>query len=166
MMRKMEDFHISIGKRTKKLLTVKIWGFWVEIIMHGANYRDGRGQVFTRKEYIKGKPQIKIAKFQGGKRGTYEYCVQLLMPLPTSFITATKRAVLQVVDTDDADRPVDYGETGRVMLTTLTKEFFVPRFLERDEGEREPPCELYPWDGVSGVRPFSALASSTTVGVY
>ena len=76
------------------------------------------------------------------------------------------RAVLQVVDTDDADRPVDYGETGRVMLTTLTKEFFVPRFLERDEGEREPPCELYPWDGVSGVRPFSALASSTTVGVY
>ena len=76
------------------------------------------------------------------------------------------RAVLQVVDPDDADRVVEYGATGRVMLTTLTKEFFVPRFLERDEGEREPPCELYPWDGVSGVRPFSALASSTTVGVY
>ena len=76
------------------------------------------------------------------------------------------RAVLQVVDPDDADRVVDYGGTGRVMLTTLTKEFFVPRFLERDEGEREPPCEPYPWDGVSGVRPFSALASSTTVGVY
>ena len=76
------------------------------------------------------------------------------------------RAVLQVVDPDDADRVVGYGETGRVMLTTLTKEFFVPRFLERDEGEREPPSELYPWDGVSGVRPFSALASSTTVGVY
>ena len=34
---------------------------------------------------------------------------------------------------------VDYGETGRVRLTTLTKEFFVPGFLERDEGEREPP---------------------------
>ncbi len=76
------------------------------------------------------------------------------------------RAVLQVVDPDDADRVVEYGGTGRVMLTTLTKEFFVPRFLERDEGEREPPCDLYPWDGVSGVRPFSALASSTTVGVY
>ena len=76
------------------------------------------------------------------------------------------RAVLQVVDPDDGDRMMEYGETGRVMLTTLTKEFFVPRFLERDEGEREPPCELYPWDGVSGVRPFSALGSSTTVGVY
>ena len=76
------------------------------------------------------------------------------------------RAVLQVVDPDDADRVVGYGETGRVMLTTLTKEFFVPRFQERDEGEREPPCEQYPWDGVSGVRPFSRLASATTVGVY
>ncbi len=76
------------------------------------------------------------------------------------------RAVLQVVDPDDAGHAVGYGETGRVMLTTLTKEFFVPRFQERDEGEREPPCEQYPWDGVSGVRPFSRLASATTVGVY
>ena len=64
---------------SKLLPIVKIWAFMVEIIMHGANYRDGTGQVFTRKEYIKGKPQIKIAKFQGGKRNTYEYCVQLLI---------------------------------------------------------------------------------------
>jgi hypothetical protein len=48
----------------------------------------------------------------------------------------------------------------------LTREFFVPGFLERDEGEREPPCDAYPWDGISGVRPFHKLASSTTVGVY
>ena len=47
--------------------------------MHGANYRRGRGQPYTRKEYIKGKPQIKIAKFHGGKPGNYEFCVQLLM---------------------------------------------------------------------------------------
>ena len=33
------------------------------------------------------------------------------------------------------------AQTGRVKLTTLTKEFFVPGFLERDEGEREPPYE-------------------------
>ena len=76
------------------------------------------------------------------------------------------RAVLQVVDSDNPDEVVGYGETGRVMLTTLTKEFFVPRFLERDEGEREEPYEKYPWDGVSGVRPFGGLAASTTVGVY
>ncbi len=76
------------------------------------------------------------------------------------------RGVIQVVDPDDPDRVVEYGDTGRVMITTLTKEFFLPRFLERDEGEREPPYEQYPWDGVSGVRPFGRLASSTTVGVY
>jgi phenylacetate-coenzyme A ligase PaaK-like adenylate-forming protein len=76
------------------------------------------------------------------------------------------RAVVQVVDFDDPDKVVDYGKTGRVMLTTLTKEFFMPRFLERDEGEREMPYIKYPWDGVSGVRPFRGFAATTTVGVY
>ncbi len=63
------------------------------------------------------------------------------------------RAVIQVVNADDEQTVVEYGQTGRVMLTTLTKELFMPRFMERDEGEREPPYEAYPWDGVSGVRP-------------
>ena len=76
------------------------------------------------------------------------------------------RAAIQVVDPKNYDRVVGYGETGRVLLTTLTKEFFVPRFPERDEGEREPPYVKFPWDGVSGVRPFSELAESTVVGVY
>ena len=51
-------------------------------------------------------------------------------------------------------------------LTTLTRETFIPGFLERDEGERELPYAKYPWDGISGVRPFRALAATTTVGVY
>ncbi len=83
-----------------------------------------------------------------------------------SYYGPQPRAVLEVVDPDDADRVVGYGETGRVKLTTLTRELFVPGFLERDEGERESPYEKYPWDGVSGVRPFARLAASTTVGVY
>ena len=76
------------------------------------------------------------------------------------------RAVIEVVDPDDTNTVVGYGETGRVRLTTLTKEFFVPGFLERDEGEREEPYDTYPWDGISGVRPFGKLAGGTTVGVY
>jgi phenylacetate-coenzyme A ligase PaaK-like adenylate-forming protein len=76
------------------------------------------------------------------------------------------RAVVEVVDTEDGVTVVDYGKTGRVRLTTLTKEFFMPGFLERDEGERERPYETFPWDGVSGVRPFAKLAATTTVGVY
>ena len=42
----------------------------------------------------------------------------------------------------------------------------VPRFLERDEAEREAPYARFPWDGVSGVRPYRAFAATTTVGVY
>ena len=76
------------------------------------------------------------------------------------------RAIIEVVSFDDPNVVVGYGETGRARLTTLTKEFFVPGFLERDEGEREAPFDLYPWDGISGVRPFRKLAASTTVGVY
>ena len=69
-------------------------------------------------------------------------------------------------DPDDLDRPVTYGERGRVLLTTLTREFFMPRFPERDECEREPPIELYPWDGVRNVRPFSKTNTKVAVGVY
>jgi phenylacetate-coenzyme A ligase PaaK-like adenylate-forming protein len=76
------------------------------------------------------------------------------------------RAVAEVVEFKDYNRLVEVGQTGRVLLTTLTKEFFVPRFAERDEGEREPPGEKYPWHGVSGVRPFHEIAATTTVGVY
>lgn len=83
-----------------------------------------------------------------------------------SYYAPQPRAVTEVVEFEDSNQVVGYGETGRVKLTTLTKEFFVPGFLERDEGEREMPFATYPWDGVSGVRPYHKLASSTTVGVY
>jgi phenylacetate-coenzyme A ligase PaaK-like adenylate-forming protein len=76
------------------------------------------------------------------------------------------RAMIEVVDPDNPDRVVEYGATGRVRLTTLTKEFFMPRFLERDEAEREPPCDLYPWDGVRNVRPFSRFQTTVVEGVY
>jgi phenylacetate-coenzyme A ligase PaaK-like adenylate-forming protein len=92
------------------------------------------------------------------------------MPTPPEYKIAyyapQPRAAVQVVDFDDYDKVVDYGKEGRVVLTTLTKEFFVPRFMERDEGVRERPSEKYPWDGVSGVKPFRAFAATTTVGVY
>lgn len=83
-----------------------------------------------------------------------------------SYYAPQPRAAIQVVDPKNFDKLVEYGQTGRVLLTTLTKEFFVPRFAERDEGERERPFEKYPWDGVSGVRPFSEFAATTVVGVY
>ena len=76
------------------------------------------------------------------------------------------RAMIEIVDPDNPYKLVDYNHTGRVRLTTLTREFFVPRFLERDEAEREFPCEKYPWDGVRNVRPFKQLGASVVEGVY
>ena len=76
------------------------------------------------------------------------------------------RAMIEVVDPSEPTRIVEYGQLGRVRLTTLTKEFFMPHFLERDEGIRRPPCEKYPWDGVADVRPFSGFAVPIVEGVY
>jgi len=76
------------------------------------------------------------------------------------------RAVLRVVDPEATGQTVAYGEWGRVELTTLTKEFFMPRFLERDEAIRREPTDAYPWDGVAEVRPFGASTQKIVEGVY
>jgi hypothetical protein len=76
------------------------------------------------------------------------------------------RAVLRVVDPVRADDLVTYGAWGRVELTTLTREFFLPRFLERDEAIRREPRPPYAWDGVAEVRPFGAMEKNIVEGVY
>jgi len=86
------------------------------------------------------------------------YAITYYPPLP--------RAVFEIVDPDDLDKAVKYGERGRVLLTTLTREFFMPRFPERDEGVRAAPCAAYPWDGVRDLGLLTALQTSVAVGVY
>src|SRR3989440_3440316 len=76
------------------------------------------------------------------------------------------RAVLRVVRPDKTEQVVSYGEWGRVELTTLTREFFMPRFLERDEAIRREPRAPYAWDGVAEVRPFGAMEKQIVEGVY
>lgn len=76
------------------------------------------------------------------------------------------RAVLRVVDPENSEELVDYDAWGRVELTTLTKELFMPRFLERDEALRRRPIAAYPWDGVAEVRPYRAQQDSIVEGVY
>jgi phenylacetate-coenzyme A ligase PaaK-like adenylate-forming protein len=76
------------------------------------------------------------------------------------------RAVLRVVNPKKTDETTPYGEWGRVELTTLTKEFFCPRFLERDEVIRRAPRPPYAWDGVGDVRPFGAMEKTIVEGVY
>lgn len=76
------------------------------------------------------------------------------------------RAVLRVVDRDDPAREVDYGQWGRVELTTLTREFFMPRLLERDEAIRREPWGPFGSDGVGDVRPLGWETRKTVEGVY
>jgi phenylacetate-coenzyme A ligase PaaK-like adenylate-forming protein len=76
------------------------------------------------------------------------------------------RAVLRVVDPVNTANTVAYGEWGRVELTTLTTEFFMPRFLERDEAIRRHPWEKNPWDGVGELRPFGMSDKKIVEGVY
>jgi phenylacetate-coenzyme A ligase PaaK-like adenylate-forming protein len=83
-----------------------------------------------------------------------------------TYYPPSPRAVFEIVDPEDLDRTVAYGERGRVLLTTLTKEFFMPRFPERDEGARAEPCEAYPWDGVRDLGLLTSLQTSVAVGVY
>jgi phenylacetate-coenzyme A ligase PaaK-like adenylate-forming protein len=75
-------------------------------------------------------------------------------------------AVLRVTDPEDSTRLVEHGARGRVELTTLTQELFLPRFLERDDAIRRPPCALYPWDGVGEIRPFQEEGQKIVEGVY
>jgi phenylacetate-coenzyme A ligase PaaK-like adenylate-forming protein len=76
------------------------------------------------------------------------------------------RAVLRVVQPQQTRQLVGYGEWGRVELTTLTREFFMPRFLERDEAVRRGARVPYAWDGVGEVRPFGAMEKNIIEGVY
>ena len=87
-----------------------------------------------------------------------EYSITYYPPSP--------RARFEIVDPDDLDRTVEFGERGRVLLTTLTREFFIPRFPERDEGARAEPCDAFPWDGVSDLVLLTSLEKSVAVGVY
>src|SRR6478735_10526107 len=48
--------------------------------MKGVNYREIRGMPYVRREYIKGKPQIKIARFASGQaKGNYDYLLELVV---------------------------------------------------------------------------------------
>ena len=48
--------------------------------MKGVNYREIRGMPYVRREYIRGKPQLKIARFSSGlATGDYDFKVELLV---------------------------------------------------------------------------------------
>jgi large subunit ribosomal protein L10e len=48
--------------------------------MKGVNYRETRGMPYVRREYIAGKPQLKIARFSSGQASnSYDYKLELIV---------------------------------------------------------------------------------------
>ena len=119
-----------------------------------------------------------VEEILDGKIGFYPTYGNTLMGLAASlplrpednfsvtYYAPQPRAVLRVVNPLKTEETVPYGSWGRVELTTLTKEFFMPRFLERDEAVRREPRAPYTWDGVAEVRPFGAMEKQIVEGVY
>ncbi len=75
-------------------------------------------------------------------------------------------ARIQVVSPDDWRTEVDYGERGRVLVTTVLEDLFIPNLLERDSAIRVGPHPWYPWDGVSHIEVYPENPASVIEGVY
>lgn len=85
---------------------------------------------------------------------------------PHSYHLPPPFAALRVVDPDDIWREVPAGNRGRVMVTTLLEDLFLPNLPERDTAVRVGPHPWFPWDGVTEVGPYSGDDAEPTEGVY
>lgn len=78
--------------------------------------------------------------------------------------------LLRVSDPADWTRTVPYGQRGRVVITTLLDDLFIPNLAERDSAVRAAPTRHFPWDGVSEVAPLWTMSPESEVagveGVY
>jgi phenylacetate-coenzyme A ligase PaaK-like adenylate-forming protein len=78
--------------------------------------------------------------------------------------------LIRVSDPADWTQTVGYGERGRVVITTLLDDLFIPNLAERDSALRAPPSRHFPWDGVSAVAPLWTMSPDSEVagveGVY
>jgi phenylacetate-coenzyme A ligase PaaK-like adenylate-forming protein len=70
------------------------------------------------------------------------------------YLPGYPQVTIAVVDPEDSRRIVGYGQTGRVRLTVLHEDLFLPNILERDQAIRYDPGEAWPCDGVANVSPL------------
>jgi phenylacetate-coenzyme A ligase PaaK-like adenylate-forming protein len=148
----------AIGERTS------VPGLGIKGVFCGGTTMTPQAVRFWVEEVLEGK--ARLVPTYGNTLMGLACSVPLDETYSVTYYAPQPRAVLRVVDSKQTDRIVAHGEYGRVELTTLTKEFFMPRFLERDEAIRRPPHAPYPWDGVGDVRPFGALEKKIIEGVY
>lgn len=70
-----------------------------------------------------------------------------------------------VVDKADWTRTVDYDQVGRVRLTILHEDLFLPNILERDQARRHDTGAQWPCDGVANVFPLQ-VSRAAPEGFY
>lgn len=87
-------------------------------------------------------------------------------PAPCVFRPYFPYTVVEIVDMEHPDKSVPDGATGRVKITALTRELFVPPVLERDQATRWPVPDGYAGVDISGVSPAVAATGPVVVGVY
>lgn len=95
-----------------------------------------------------------------------EYLHKDAQPWSIHYYSYFPHFLIEVVDKEDPSKIVDYDMEGRVKITVLNKDIFIPGLLERDVGKRVKPSGLFPWDGVSDVGGYAPMASSMIEGVY
>ncbi|MGA8112197.1 MAG: hypothetical protein WCA46_00890 [Actinocatenispora sp.] len=114
------------------------------------------------------------AALDGGLIGTtYGNTFGCAMGLPAEhngdilpYLPSYPQVTMSVVDKDDdPTRIVGPGTVGRVRLTVLHEDLFLPNILERDQAIRYNTGAAWPWEGVSNVRPLQT-GQATPEGLY
>ncbi|AXK33723.1 arylcarboxylate reductase [Streptomyces armeniacus] len=82
-----------------------------------------------------------------------------------AYVSNYPQATHAVVDKDDPTRLVGYGELGRVRLTVLHEDLFLPNILDRDQAIRHDTGPQWPCDGVANVEPLTK-SKSAPEGLY
>ncbi|MER7007171.1 hypothetical protein ABT297_29600 [Dactylosporangium sp. NPDC000555] len=75
------------------------------------------------------------------------------------------QVTMAVVKRDDWSATVAYGASGRVRLTVLHEDLFLPNVLERDQALRHDTGLRWPADGVANIRPLQVTATAPE-GLY
>jgi hypothetical protein len=81
------------------------------------------------------------------------------------YVPSFPQVTMAVVDKDEPTRVVGLGELGRVRLTVLHDDLFLPNILERDQAVRYDTGDAWPCDGVANVRPLQSGAA-VVEGLY
>jgi hypothetical protein len=81
------------------------------------------------------------------------------------YVPPYPQVTIALVDKGQWTRSVDHGQIGRVRLTVLHEDLFLPNVLERDQGIRYDTDGSWPCDGVANVQPLQ-ITQASPEGLY